>query len=131
MSGARYIPGQRFSVNETTAGAIPNLFCRNERLVLWVSTAIGPIAVVLVGALNVASLSTPWLGEIPSAGPLSWDADDFPAERLPPGAEIGRFNLGSTVITVLPRGSVTWDPAVGVETTVRMGARLGSVAPIR
>ena len=129
LIAARYIPGKRFSVNETTARAIPGLFCSNERLVLWAITAIGPIAVVLVGALNVASLATPWLGEIPSAGPRDWGTDDVPADPLPPGAEIGRFNLGSTVITVLPRGSATWDGASGVARTVRMGMRLGSVAP--
>ncbi len=131
LTTARYIPGKRFSVNATTARSIPNLFSHNERLVLWVVTAIGPIAVVLVGALNVASLSTPWLGEIPSAGPRYWDADTLPAEPLVPGAELGRFNLGSTVITVLPRGSVTWDAAIGFEATVRMGMRLGSVAATR
>ena len=127
LMGARYIPGKRFSVNGTTARAIPRLFCLNERLVLWVDTAIGPIAVVLVGALNVSSLSTPWLGEIPSAGPRYWGADAVPHDRLARGAEIGRFNLGSTVITILPRGSVTWDTAIHSNDTVRMGMRLGSV----
>ncbi len=131
LTAARYIPGKRFSVNATTARAIPRLFCRNERLVLWLSTAIGPIAVVLVGALNVASLSTPWLGEIPSGGPRFWRAETLPAEPLTPGAEIGRVNLGSTVVTVLPSGSVAWDSAVGPEETVRMGMRLGSVASTR
>lgn len=129
--GARYVPGKRFSVNGTTARRIPDLFCRNERLVLWTLTAIGPVAIVLVGALNVSSLSTPWLGEIPSAAPRVWEKTEFPADPLPRGAEIGRFNLGSTVITVLPRGSVTWDAAIGAEETVRMGMRLGAVAPIR
>ena len=131
LAGARYIPGKRFSVNATTARAIPTLYCRNERLVLWVLTAAGPIAVVLVGALNVSSLSTPWLGEIPSAGPRFWAAQDLPDDALAAGAEIGRFNLGSTVITVLPRGSVSWDASIGPEKTVRMGMRLGSVAPTR
>jgi phosphatidylserine decarboxylase len=131
LTGARYIPGKRFSVNATTARAIPDLFCRNERLVLWVLTAIGPIAVVLVGALNVSSLSTPWLGEIPSSSPRFWDTDEVPADALPGGAELGRFNLGSTVITVLPRGSVTWDSAIAPESTVQMGMRLGSVVPTR
>ena len=128
LTAARYIPGKRFSVNATTARTIPNLFCRNERLVLWLSTAIGPVAIVLVGALNVASLSTPWLGEISSARARFWDAQAVPADPLPPGAELGRFNLGSTVVTVLPSGSVAWDAVVGCEETVRMGMRLGSVA---
>ena len=127
LLGARYIPGKRFSVNGATARAIPRLFCLNERLVLWVGTAIGPIAVVLVGALNVSSLSTPWLGEIPSAAPRYWGPDAVPQALLARGTELGRFNLGSTVITVLPRGSVTWESTIHANGLVRMGMRLGSV----
>ena len=60
----RYIPGRRFSVNQATASAIDELFCRNERVTLWLDTAAGPAVVVMVGALNVSSLSTGISGEI-------------------------------------------------------------------
>ena len=66
LTRTRYIPGKRFSVNTKTASAVPKLFCRNERVVCWFDTETGPLAMVLVGALNVSSISTRWLGEIAS-----------------------------------------------------------------
>jgi len=128
LTFARYIPGKRFSVNAATSHAIPRLFCRNERLILWFDTHAGPMAVVLVGALNVASLATPWLGEVASGQPLTWDHSALAAGSLERGAEIGRFNLGSTVITVMPPGSTRWDRDLAPGTSVRMGQALGSIA---
>jgi phosphatidylserine decarboxylase len=127
LTSARYVPGKRFSVNATTARAIPRLFCRNERLILWFDTPVGSMAVVLVGALNVASLATPWLGEIPSGRPLLWDQNAIAAGSLECGVEIGRFNLGSTVITALPPGSTRWNTEIAPGTYVRMGQALGSI----
>jgi len=133
LTALRYIPGKRFSVNATTAGAIPRLFCRNERLVLWFDTAIGMVGVVLVGALNVAAISTPWLGEVRRATSQFWDGRDLGAGALQRGSEIGRFNLGSTVIVVLPLGSMRWEGTRRAGQPILMGAPLGSVtgpAPI-
>jgi phosphatidylserine decarboxylase len=127
LLGVRYFPGRRYSVNAVTARAIPRLFCRNERLVAWLDTDIGPVAVVLVGALNVAGLSTAWQGAVQGDAPRYWDGRELTREPVMRGMEIGRFNLGSTVIVVLPSGCVRWDESVKPEQTVRMGARLGSV----
>ncbi len=126
LTGVRYFPGKRFSVNAATARTIPRLFCRNERLVAWFETAIGPVAVVLVGALNVAGISTPWLGEVSSAASRFWEGRDLGQGFVERGAEIGRFNLGSTVIVVLPSGSTCWDDELVAGQAIRMGARLGS-----
>ena len=105
LKRTRYIPGQRYSVNGHTAAVVPGLFCRNERVVCWFETAAGPMAVVLVGALNVSSISTAWLGEIASGRARVWDATGHSGREFARGAEIGRFNLGSTVVFVLPPGS--------------------------
>jgi phosphatidylserine decarboxylase len=96
-------------------------------LILWFDTPVGSMAVVLVGALNVASLATPWLGEIPSGRPLLWDQNAIAAGSLECGVEIGRFNLGSTVITALPPGSTRWNTEIAPGTYVRMGQALGSI----
>lgn len=128
LTAARYVPGRRFSVNAVTTDTIPRLFCRNERLVLWFEAALGPLAVVLVGALNVAGISTPWLDEISSREARFWDGRDLTEAPLARGEEIGRFNLGSTVVVVLPIGSVSWDAALASGRPVRMGAALGTVA---
>jgi phosphatidylserine decarboxylase len=123
LTRTRYIPGRRFSVSLATAASIDRIFCRNERAVCWFDTACGPMVVVLVGALNVSSISTFSRGEIPSGAPQAWDE---PAPlRVTRGAEIGRFNLGSTVVVLFARGAVRWDPRLTSGTPVAMGTALG------
>jgi phosphatidylserine decarboxylase len=120
----RYIPGRRFSVSLATAASIDGIFCRNERAVCWFDTALGPMVVVLVGALNVSSISTFNRGEIPSGVPQLWDE---PAPlRVARGAEIGRFNLGSTVVVLFARGAVRWGTRLTTGMPLAMGAALGT-----
>lgn len=125
LTRTRYIPGKRFSVNPQTALGIPGLFCRNERAVCWFDTATGPLVVVLVGALNVSSITTRWLGEIPSGKPRVWHEDGLPQRRYGRGDEIGHFNLGSTVICILPPGRLTWAENLTPGEPVRLGQALG------
>jgi len=120
---ASYIPGDRFSVNGATARAVPNLFCRNERVVCWLEAYLGQVAVVLVGALNVSSISVTTRGEIPSGPAHTWRAPEL--VQLRKGAELGRFNLGSTVIALFPRGAIRWDERLARGDRLLMGARIG------
>jgi phosphatidylserine decarboxylase len=125
LSRARYIPGDRFSVSRATAAAIGRLFCRNERVVCWFDTAHGPMAVVLVGALNVSSISTVAHGEIASGEPREWRE---PQQRsYAQGDEIGRFNMGSTVI-VLIGARVTWCPSAASGAAVLVGEPLANLS---
>jgi phosphatidylserine decarboxylase len=125
LERTRYIPGRRFSVSRATAAAIDGLFCRNERVACWFATGAGPMVVVLVGALNVSSVSTFNRGEIASGAARHWREDPpVPVER---GAEIGRFNLGSTVIVLFAPGAVRWDPRLADGTPVAMGMQLGRI----
>jgi phosphatidylserine decarboxylase len=94
------IPGALFSVNPRTEAGIHGLFCRNERLVCCFDTAAGPLVVVLVGALIVASIETVWGGPTSPYRTREAREHDLPIER---GAEIGRFKMGSTVIVIAPR----------------------------
>lgn len=125
LDRGRYVPGKRYSVNESTAAAIDGLYCRNERVALWLSTAFGYSVVVMVGALNVASLTTTLSGEIPS-GAERVLASEAPV-ALARGAELGRFNLGSTVVMLFPQGSVEWLPTLVPGQTLRMGQALGRI----
>ena len=126
-----FIPGRLFSVNPVTAERVPRLFARNERIVAWFRTEYGPVAVVLVGAMVVASIETVWAGRVAPAGnrkaryeyPVTGDR----ALSLARGAEMGRFALGSTVIVALPRGSVEWDAELGAASPLRMGQKLGQL----
>jgi phosphatidylserine decarboxylase len=119
----RYVPGERFSVSVATAAAIDRLFCRNERVVCRFSTPYGPMHVVLVGALNVSSISTVSLGEIASGAPREWLEE--PGLPLARGAELGRFNLGSTVILLFGAGAVRWAEHLRPGSAVAMGHALG------
>jgi phosphatidylserine decarboxylase len=126
----RYVPGRLFSVNRTTAEGVPRLFARNERLVCHFETDHGPMAMVLVGAMIVAGIETVWSGPIAPAGhqPLAIDLEMPASARvLAKGAEMGRFQLGSTVILLLPQGVVRWDEGLGEGAGVRMGERIGSL----
>ena len=119
----RYIPGRRFSVNRTTAASIDEVFCRNERVALWLDSTVGPVVIVMVGALNVASLSTALSGEIASGEPRILSPVRAPA--LERGAEIGRFNLGSTIVLLFPAGKARWLSSLATGQRLRMGEAIG------
>jgi phosphatidylserine decarboxylase len=121
-----YVPGRLYSVNAGTARAVPSLFARNERVVCLFDTAAGPLALVLVGALIVGSMETVWQGEI-RARPrrvTRWPCVE-PRLELARGAELGRFNVGSTVIVLYARARVQWDRAIRAGAPVRLGQLLG------
>ena len=124
---ARYVPGDLFSVNATTAKYVPGLFRRTERLVLHFETPQGPAAVILVGALNVGSISTPWSGQIrprKSGVVETIDLDNGP-DTIKKGDLLGWFNMGSTVIVLMPAGSCEWHDDLEPGKTVRMGESIG------
>lgn len=124
------VPGRLFSVNPATARAMPRLFARNERVVTMFDTAAGPFALVLVGALNVGSMETVWAGQITPPHIRSGLGRWSPSRRvqLERGEEMGRFNMGSTVVLLLPPGKVEWGETFGPGVTVRMGQGIGRLA---
>ena len=122
-----YVPGDLFSVNPTTARAVPGLFARNERVVSLFDTARGPFVLVLVGATIVGSMATVWHGVVtpPRPGEIKrWDYADKPVE-LAKGAEMGRFLLGSTVVLLWPKGTLKFNPEWAPGGAVRMGEAMG------
>ena len=131
LTGLRYVPGDLFSVNAVTAASVPALFARNERLVCRFETAQGPMAMVLVGAMVVAGIETVWTGPVAPAGKsvLSIDLESPAAAReRRKGEEMGRFQLGSTVILLLPRGAARWGAEFSAGAPLRMGQRIGEWA---
>lgn len=100
-----YVPGKLFSVSPRTVRAVPDLFARNERVVNVFETEYGAIALVLVGAIFVGSMDTVWHGQLtPPYGKQiqNWTYDEK-SIVLEKGEEMGRFNMGSTIILVLPK----------------------------
>ncbi len=107
-----YIPGDLYSVNQSTAENIDELFARNERLVVIFDTQVGPMAMILVGAMIVAGIETPFSGQVcPSAKALqkqhfcTAEQQDIVIEK---GAEMGRFKLGSTVVLLFAEDAINW-----------------------
>ncbi|MFO1390486.1 archaetidylserine decarboxylase [Cellvibrio sp.] len=121
------IPGDLFSVNTVTAGHVARLFSRNERVVAIFDTDIGPMAVVLVGAMIVAGIETVWDGELaPMMGSREIEVSNYPYQNivLDKGAEMGRFKLGSTAIVLFAKNKINWEPQFAAGTTTRVGVKL-------
>lgn len=130
LIAAHYVPGDLFSVNNATAAWVPGLFRRNERLNMHFETAFGPLVLVFVGALNVGSISTPWSGEVRprrSGVVETLDLSTQPCD-VRKGDLLGWFNMGSTVIVLLPPGSCTWEADLVPGATTRVGTRIGTLA---
>ncbi len=103
----KHIPGRLFSVNPLTATEVPNLFSRNERMVSIFETKNGLMAMVLVGAMLVASI------------------DLVDENELTRGAEMGLFKFGSTVILLFPQNTVCWNKDLRPGSILEMGKSLG------
>lgn len=121
LTDTRSIPGALFSVNSKTEASVSDLFARNERLVCRFATSHGPMLVILVGALIVASIETVWGG--PSS-PYRRAQSQQHDRAFTRGAEIGRFLLGSTVIVCLPPGKAILAAEIAAGRSVRMGEPL-------
>jgi phosphatidylserine decarboxylase len=128
-----YVPGRLFSVNRTTAQLVPGLFARNERVFCGFDGGGMPWGIVLVGALNVGSMATVWHGDVSprkhrevTALPVT---DALAPVELAKGDEMARFNMGSTIILLLPPGAAQWAATLTAGRTLRMGERIGTLQP--
>ena len=132
LVSASYVPGDLFSVNTATAETIRGLFRRNERLVLRFRTRHGPAAVIFVGALNVGSISTPWSGVIRPRYSGVVETIELGAEAVTvaKGDLLGWFNMGSTVILLMPPGVCNWHESLSAGAAVRMGEAVGKLTDI-
>ena len=120
----RYIPGKLFSVSPRTVRAVPDLFARNERVAVTFDTDFGPIVVVLVGAIFVGSMETIWAGQItPNYGKViqQWTYDGEQAITIEKGQEMGRFNMGSTVVVLVGKDAALFNDQVEAEATIQLG----------
>lgn len=152
LRAAWHVPGRLFSVNRATVERVPGLFARNERVVCAFDGEHGPFVVVLVGALFVGSISTVWHGEVTPwrdggarrggdtrsgtlAGgtlaaaihPLEPDPGSTADLWQPRGAQLGFFNMGSTVLLLLPAGLARWDDTLQPGASIAVGQSLGSL----
>jgi len=129
LTNMTYIPGRLFSVADHTVKTVPGLFARNERVVCFFDTEHGPMVMILVGAINVSAIETIWHGLVTSIGKkinrIDYKKGEVSLER---GQEMGRFNLGSTVI-ILSTEQFELDELITPGKEVKLGQRLGSSTP--
>jgi phosphatidylserine decarboxylase len=127
-----YQPGRLLSVSERAVRTIPKLFARNERVYTVFETDFGPIGLVMVGALFVGSIETAWNGRVtPPHGHEAGSYSPMNPVVLMRGREMGRFNMGSTVILLAPPGMLAWRPQFVAGKEVRMGQALANLTKIR
>lgn len=125
-----YVPGDLFSVNAATARAVPRVFARNERLICDFDTALGRMALISVGALFVGSIETVHCGEVnppPRGRKRAVPFEQGIGRRFQKGDELGRFNMGSTVVLLFQAGRMRWDARLAPESTVRLGQPIARI----
>lgn len=130
LKSMTYVPGALFSVQPTTARVIPKLFARNERLVVFFETSVGPMAMVLVGATIVGAIGTSWDGDVKRGRKkVSFDyTQDTAPKKMAQGDEMGFFKLGSTVILLFANGEqVIWNETLKAGNAIRFGQAMGDV----
>ncbi len=122
-----YVPGELFSVNQSTATHIDNLFARNERLVCIFDNKQGPVASIMVGAMLVAGIETVWSGQVVPPVHATSEFSNRKAEKikLGKGDEMGRFKFGSTVILLFPKDSMKWNDDMHAGMNIKMGQAIG------
>lgn len=131
-----YVPGRLFSVSKFASEQVPRLFARNERLINLFETEAGPMALIMVGALNVAGMETVWAGNVPDS--VNWEIKKWfysngAAEKsieLGHGEEMGRFNMGSTVILLYAKNRIQWHSSMKAECPVQMGQLVATTTSV-
>lgn len=124
-----HVPGKLFSVNPLTVRHVPELFAINERVVALFETAVGPMALVLVGATIVGSVETVWHGVVTPPSRREVVSTRYPDQEihLEKGEEMGRFRLGSTIVAVFPKGVLNWHESIKPDAPVRLNQVLASL----
>ena len=127
-----HVPGRLFSVGPHAVRALPNLFARNERVIAQFETDKGLMALVLVGAMNVAAIETVWHGLVTPPQRSAINHTQYGVDTsndsvtLAKGEEMGRFNMGSTIIVLL-ENPATWLDNLNTGDAVRMGQSIGTL----
>lgn len=125
VRSATHIPGLLYPVNIPALERIPALYVQNERVVLECAAADGRLFyLVYVGALNVGTMRFVFDPSIATnVGKKLPTHTTYENLTLAKGAEMGRFEMGSTVVMVMPDGMA--ELTVGRGAKVRYGMTIG------
>ena len=125
-----YVPGTLYSVSPATAQYIDGLFAKNERVIAIFETSVGKMAVILVGAMIVGSITTVWAGQItPPRNRTEIGIYDYETQniQLKKGQELGYFSLGSTVIVLFEKDRIVWDEQLST-CSIQMGQNIAKIS---
>jgi phosphatidylserine decarboxylase len=128
LNSMTYIPGKLYSVNKATTNQVNNLFAINERIVNVFDTDIGSVALVMVGAIFVGGMETTWEGEVTPASNRQGFSQNYHTQQIniSKGEEMGRFNMGSTVIVLFEPDKVIFESEITTDTKVVMGQKIAN-----
>ena len=124
--GYTYTPGKLFAVNEIAVKGLHGLFPKNERLTTYIKNSSGMVGLVKVGAVNVGRIrvnydtihTNRW---IRIARHESYDVP-FGVSK---GDEVGRFEMGSTVILLFEKGTVNFSQNIQEGRSIKFGQVIG------
>lgn len=120
-----YVPGSLFAVNQASANQIPAVFAKNERVICMFQTEIGKMAVIMVGAMIVAGISTVWAGNVTPNKDKAIKSYIYNDVTLRRGEEMGCFSMGSTVILLFEPNRMHWEPSLNLNQSVKYGQKIG------
>jgi phosphatidylserine decarboxylase len=127
-----HIPGAFWPVNAWGVQQVPKLFCINERVVTFLQTPQGPVAVVMIAAMHVGQITLAYDATITTTrrGPRRPITETVytPPKPLPKGAELGIFHMGSTVIVLFAPGVLSIEVGPLQGRRVHMGESLHTSA---
>jgi len=128
LQSQTYVPGRLFSVAPHTVKTVNGIFARNERVIAQFDTNAGAMALVLVGAINVAAIETVWSGLVTPPRHSGVKHEPYPVDTLSldKGQEMGRFNMGSTIIAIFEQ-NLDWHSSLRTGTDVRMGQAIAEL----
>ena len=128
-----HVPGRLFSVAPYATRVIPRLYTKNERVISIFDSEHGATAIVMVGAVNVSAIETVWHGLVsPASHALSYhrygeNSKAEPTIALNKGEEMGRFNIGSSVILLINNERLNWNPLYRPGSSLSVGCELASI----
>jgi len=120
-----YVPGSLFAVNRAASDQIPAIFAKNERVICMFETEIGKMAIIMVGAMLVASINTVWGGKIAPNKNKLIESYGYDSISLHQGEEIGYFSMGSTVIVLFESNRMRWNHSLHLDQSIKYGQKIG------
>lgn len=126
-----HVPGRLFTVQEFMVKGYAGLFSVNERLITFIDTPFGKVAVCKIGAMNVGRISSSFSTDVTNTHPFRRIKDTTFINEFRPevekGEEVGVFHLGSTVVLLFESGMMDFNANLKKGQRVRIGESIGMI----